>query len=42
MNNLNIEVPSSNKSLIINNSLNISSYKERIDLSLKKIFGEKK
>ena len=42
MNNLNIEVPSSNKSLIINNSLNIISYKERIDLSLKKIFGEKK
>lgn len=42
MNNLNIEVFSPNKSLIINNSLNISSFKERIDLSLKKIFGEKK
>lgn len=42
MNNLNTDFPSPNKSLIINNSLNLSSFKERIDFSLKKIFGEKK
>jgi radical SAM superfamily enzyme YgiQ (UPF0313 family) len=42
VNNLNTDFSSQNKSLIIYDSLKISSFKERIDFSLKKIFGEKK